>query len=89
MAEFANLLETLAVAVIVAASVLYSAWRLTSARFHLRVIELLEGWTGSYSPRWLGSLRNSVLGKLSGGGCGTCSSNAKARQLRPGPESKT
>ena len=89
MAEFATLAQTVTVAVIVAFCLLYSAWRLTSARFHLRLIDLLGGLIGGPAPRWLGSWRNSVLNKLSAGGCGTCSSNVKPRQPRPGPESKT
>jgi hypothetical protein len=74
-----ELIEAAAVALIVLASALYSAWRLTSARFHLRVIDSLGGVLGH--PEWLGTLRQNTLNKLSGG-CGSCATNV-TRARRP------
>jgi hypothetical protein len=90
----APVFEEILVTAIVAASVVYSAWRMTSARVHLRVLDAVGHLLGNSSVSWLGSLRSSVLAKLSGGGCGACSSNVKLRQglpgsARAGPESKT
>jgi len=76
-------IEAAAVGLIVLASAIYSLWRLTSARFHLRVIDSLRAVVGS--PAWLASLRQNTLHKLSGG-CGSCASNVtssrKVQRLR-------
>jgi hypothetical protein len=71
--------ENAAVALIVVVCVVYSAWRLTSARFHLRLIDLLGKHDG-----WLARLRNRELSKL-GGSCGSCASNVKLKVHGPGP----
>jgi hypothetical protein len=79
-------LQGILVALIVGVCAIYSAWRLTSARFHLRVIELL-GAFGSGDARadgWIGRLRSRELSKL-GGSCGACSSNVKVKVHGPGP----
>ncbi len=68
--------ETVLVASIVLVSVIYSVWRLTSARFHLRVIEIL-GRAGGPGP-WLARLRDREWSKL-GGSCGACASNVKLK----------
>ena len=72
-------IETAVVALIVLLSALYSIWRLTSARFHLRAIDSLGTVLGN--PAWLASLRQKTLNKLSGG-CDSCGSNA-TRKVRP------
>ena len=79
-------LETAVVALIVLASILCSAWRLTSARLHLRAIELLGSIVGNAPGGWVDSLRSRALAKMSGG-CGTCASNVKLKAHGPGPNS--
>jgi hypothetical protein len=79
-------LQSILVALIVMVCATYSAWRLTSARFHLRVIELL-GAVGGGDARadgWIGRLRSRELSKL-GGSCGACSSNVKVKVHGPDP----
>ena len=74
-------LQNIVVAALVLASVLYSAWRLTSARFHLRVIDVLGhsfGDPGARPEGWVARLRNRELSKL-GGSCGACSSQTKVK----------
>ncbi len=67
-------LQSIIVAAIVIASVLYSTWRLTSVRFHLRVIDVLS----ARPDGWVARLRNRELSKL-GGSCGACSSQTKVK----------
>jgi hypothetical protein len=69
-------LESVLVASIVFVSVIYSLWRLTSARFHLRVIEILHRAGGSRP--WVARLRDRELSKL-GGSCGACTANVKLK----------
>jgi hypothetical protein len=73
-------LQSILVAVIVGVCVIYSAWRLTSVRVHLRVLDVLGAFGASEArPHgWLGRLRNRELSKL-GGSCGACSSNVKIK----------
>jgi hypothetical protein len=74
-------IETAVVALIVLSSVIYSVWRLTSARFHLRAIDSLGAVLGH--PAWLANLRQKTLNKLSGG-CDSCASNVtSSRKVRP------
>jgi hypothetical protein len=79
-------LEMLVVALIVLVSILYSAWRLTSARLHLRAIDLLGSVLGNSPGGWVARLRGRALSQLSGG-CGTCASNVKLKAHGPGPGS--
>jgi hypothetical protein len=77
-------LQSIIVALIVLVCAIYSAWRLTSARSHLRVIELLGAFSGgdARADGWIGRLRNRELSKL-GGSCGACSSNVKVKVHGP------
>jgi hypothetical protein len=79
-------LQGVIVALIVIVCATYSAWRLTSARFHLRVIDLLGvfGDGGARPNGWVGRLRNRELSKL-GGSCGACSANVKVKVHGPDP----
>jgi uncharacterized membrane protein len=72
--------EAAVVGLIVLASAVYSLWRLTSARFHLRVIDSLGAVLGN--PPWLANLHQNALKKVSGG-CGSCASNTSPRKVRP------
>jgi hypothetical protein len=69
-------LESVLVASVVLVSVIYSVWRLTSARFHLRMIQML-GKAGGSRP-WVARWRDRELSKL-GGSCGTCAANVKLK----------
>jgi hypothetical protein len=70
--------EILIVTSIVVVCALYSGWRLTPARFHLRVLDLLGKAFGSEPGAWVTRMRNRELSKL-GGSCGACSSNVKLK----------
>jgi len=74
-----EIIEAAVVTLIVLASAVYSVWRLTSARFHLRVIDSMGAALGN--PGWLANLRQNTLRKLSGG-CDSCASNV-TRKVRP------
>lgn len=73
-------LQNIIVAAIVLVSVLYSAWRLTSVRFHLRMLDVF----GEHSDGWVARLRNRELAKL-GGSCGACSGQVKLKVHGPDP----
>ena len=75
-------IETLVVVLIVAVSTAYSAWRLTSTRFHLRVIDVLGKLFGGGPGGWVAGIRNRELSKL-GGSCGACPANAKLKVHDP------
>jgi hypothetical protein len=83
-------IETAIVAAIVVVCIVYSVWRLTSARFHLRLIDLigkawgnLRGAGGVKPDGWIARLRNHEMSKL-GGSCGSCASNVKVKVHGPG-----
>ncbi len=71
-------IETAVVALIVLSSAVYSLWRLTSARSHLRAIDSLAAVLGNTG--WHANLRQKTLSKLSGG-CDSCASNVT--RVRP------
>jgi hypothetical protein len=72
-------IEAAIVGLIVVVSVAYSVWRLTSARFHLRVIDVLGRIS---SAGWVARLRNRELAKL-GSACGSCAANVKLKVHGP------
>jgi hypothetical protein len=76
-----DVLQIFVVVLIVAGSVLYSAWRLTSARIHLQFLELLARIPGNPGGRWLARLRHGALQQLSGG-CGACSGGRAGQKGR-------
>jgi hypothetical protein len=73
-------LQAIVVAAIVIASATYSLWRLTSVRFHLRMIDALGKVVGDSPESWVGKLRTKTLGQIAtgGGACGSCAPNTKA-----------
>jgi hypothetical protein len=77
-----GMFESLAVGLIVAASAIFSAWRLLSARLRLRVLDFAAPVLEKVSSRAVARLRSRTLQQL-GGACGTCSSN-KIAVHRPG-----
>ena len=82
-------LQSILVAVIVGACVIYSAWRLTSVRVHLRVIDVLGAFgAGEARPDgWLSRLRNRELSKL--GGSWRLLEQRQSQSARSGPDWNT
>lgn len=73
-------LQTIVVAAIVIACAGYSLWRMTSVRFHLRMIDALGKVVGGSPESWAGKLRAKTLSQIAtgGGACGSCAPNTKA-----------
>jgi hypothetical protein len=71
-------MQTLIVAAIVGVCAGYSAWRLTPARFHLRLLDVLGKVFGNETGGWIARRRDRELSKL-GGTCGACASNVKLK----------
>jgi hypothetical protein len=73
-------LQNIAVLLLVAGSVFFSAWWLTPARWRLWVLDRLIGAKQSRGP--LVALRESLLAKAALGGCGACKANPNADAQR-------
>jgi hypothetical protein len=73
------LLEDLVVGILVAASALFSAWRLLSVRLRLRVLDILEPALCNLPGPPLRQLRSRTLARLAGG-CSACA--ARPSHLR-------
>jgi hypothetical protein len=82
-------LQAILVTAIVIASAVYSLWRLTSVRFHLRMIDAVVRVAGTAPEMWVGTvplreglarLRERTLNQIAAGGgaCGSCAPNTKA-----------
>ena len=74
------LLQNLLVGVIVAACLVFSAWRLMSPRLRLKTLDFVGPVmerVGARGP--IARLRAETLGKLVSGACSACSSNKTAR----------
>ena len=73
-------LQAIVVTVIVIACASYSLWRLTSVRFHLRIVDALGKVVGTSPETWVGKLRAKTLSQIAtgGGACGSCAPNTKA-----------
>ncbi len=66
------LLESLLVGVIVLGCTMFSAWRLMSARWRLRVLDSMSGSPAVTRSALWSRLRGKALAELVGG-CGACS----------------
>ena len=64
-------LQSLIVAAIVLASVVFAAWRLSPARLKLRVLDRMKPDTAHLWGRWIARLRKGVAEELMHG-CGAC-----------------
>jgi hypothetical protein len=73
-------LEDLLVGVLVAASALYSCWRLLSVRLRLRVLDVLQPALGPVAGGGLQKLRSRNLARLAGG-CSACSAAPKGLRV--------
>ncbi|HEU4627825.1 MAG TPA: DUF6587 family protein [Steroidobacteraceae bacterium] len=65
-------LQTLIVAVVVLASAVFAAWRLSPARLKLRLLDRMRPDTAGFWGRWLARRRNRVAEELMHG-CSACS----------------
>jgi len=71
--EVEGVLQTLAVVMLVAASVVFAAWRLSPARLKLRWLDRMKPDTGKFWGRSVARLRSNVAAELMHG-CGACAS---------------
>jgi hypothetical protein len=81
------LLQEFLVAALVAASALFSAWRLMSLRLRVRCLDVLGALPGAQRIRALASLRQRTLARLGAGcaGCGAAATHvANSRGITPG-----
>jgi hypothetical protein len=69
------LLQSVVVAVAVAACAAYSVWRLLSLSARLRVLEALGALPRFLTARWLAALRSRTLAQL-GAGCAGCAAGS-------------
>ena len=79
------MLQTLAVALIVVAAVLASAWKLMPARFRLRTLLGLDAWAARH-PRLAGFREHSLkprIARAAGSGCAGCAANVGVRPNHP------
>ena len=79
------MLQTLAVALIVAAAVLASVWKLMPARFRLRALLALDQWSARH-PRLAGFREKSLrprIARAAGSGCAGCAANVGVRPNHP------
>lgn len=81
-----NVLQTLVVIVLVAASAAFAAWRLSSARLKLRLLDRLNPDTAKLWGRSVARLRRGVAAELAHG-CSACASTpSHIRQHKIGPK---
>ena len=79
------LLQSVLVGVVVAACVLYSAWRLASLRMRLRVIDALGSLPPVLTTPWLAALKRRALAQLAGGCAGCAAGGAPTRDAAARP----
>lgn len=73
------LLQNAVVGVIVAACVVFSAWRLMSPRLRLKTLDLVGPVLEKLGAQdTIARLRTQTIGKLAAGGCSACSANKGA-----------
>jgi hypothetical protein len=81
------LVQQLLVGVLVAAGIVFSAWRLMSARWRLRLLDALYALPGARRAAWLVRLRQRLLSHPSLA-CGGCSNADAAHAVKPGAASR-
>ena len=79
------LLQSVLVSLVVAACALYSAWRLVSLKFRLRVIDALGSLPPALTTPWLAALRRRALAQLAGGCAGCAAGGAPTRDAAVRP----
>jgi hypothetical protein len=80
-------LQQVLVGLLVAAGIVFSAWRLLSARWRLRLLDALYALPGVSGAAWLARLRQHLLSQ-STLACGGCSNADAAHGLKPGAASR-
>jgi hypothetical protein len=81
-----GVLQGLIVAGLVTTCLLYSTWRLLSARLRMRIMDALARVPGVGTAHWFAALRAHAVGKLAAG-CGACApaaTSAASRKQTPG-----
>ncbi|HEV2285528.1 MAG TPA: hypothetical protein VGR80_05760 [Steroidobacteraceae bacterium] len=73
-------LQGVVVSAVVAACLLYSAWRLASLKLRLRSLDALEHLPRALKGTWVATLRQRTFAQLAGG----CSGCAAGGGLTPG-----
>jgi hypothetical protein len=75
------MLQQIVVVLIVAAAVLFSAWKLLPARRRLQALLVLDRFAARRSTlkRWRDRVLAPRIAKASGGGCGGCAANTPPR----------
>jgi uncharacterized protein DUF6587 len=81
------LLQDVLVGLLVAAGIVFSAWRLLSARLRLRLLDALGALPGASHAAWLARLRQR-LPSQSTLACGGCSQPDAAHAIKPGASSR-
>jgi len=76
-------LQTVVVAIVVAASSLYAAWRLTPARTRYRLLSTLNPDARTSTGRWLAGQKNKAAAELTHG-CGACAGGAAKKPTLAG-----
>jgi hypothetical protein len=80
-------LQYVLVGLLVAAGIVFSAWRLSSARLRLRLLEALGALPGARGAAWLARLRQRLLAHPTLA-CGGCSQADAAHAIKPGAASR-
>lgn len=75
------------VGLLVAAGLVFSGWRLLSARLRLRLLDALCALPGASGAAWLVRLRQRLLSQ-SALACGGCSQADAAHAIKPGAASR-
>ncbi len=78
-------LQNVLVGILVAAGIVFSAWRLLSLRLRLRLLDGLNGVPGASGAAWLTRLRQRLLSQATLA-CGNCS-QADTHQPKAGGSS--
>ena len=80
-------LQYLLVGLLVAAGIVFSAWRLLSARLRLRLLEAVGALPGARGAAWLARLRQRLTSQ-SALACGGCSQADAVHAIKPGAASR-
>jgi hypothetical protein len=80
--------QYLLVGLLVAAGIVFSAWRLLSARLRLRLLEAVGALPGAHGAAWRARLRQRLLAQ-SMPACGGCSRADAPHAIKPGAASRS
>ena len=80
-------LQEVLVGLLVAAGIVFSTWRLLSARLRLRLLDALRAVPGAGNAKWLARLRQRLLSHATLA-CGSCSHADEPHAPKPGASSR-